>query len=224
MVDGSGARRCAAAFAFWAVAGTAAGEPVPASEPMTGFVKYEHNKWLFHSCAPAPVKQRPGRRARGQPFIDGSRSGMVFTAIQQRWRQSVDPLRGVYVEFDGYVEGGRVTAIDLRRALGWVDRCANRPDNVPAAAVLWAAGNEPGWNFMYDGAQGYFEFAGGGRIEVAALELNQRPGVQAYLGNDGLRIEFSTVVCTDTMAEAAFGRSVVALVKGQVVEGCGFAR
>ncbi|MCU0769484.1 MAG: hypothetical protein MUD07_08970, partial [Burkholderiaceae bacterium] len=84
----------------------------------------------------------------GLIFIDASRGRETFSAVQQRWQQSADPLRGIYLEFAGYVENGRVSALDLQRALGWVESCAQRPTNVAAGTRLWAAGNEPGWNFV----------------------------------------------------------------------------
>lgn len=192
----------------------------PTSAPLSGFVKYEHNKWMFHPCDARAA--RKGAR-RGYSLIDGSAGGLVFTAIRQRWLQTVDPLRGVYLEFDGYLEDGRAAANRLHRALGWVDQCANRPNNVPDTATVWAAGNEPGWSFVHDGFTGYLQFAGQPRLELAALQRVESTGVETFVA-DALRIEFVDELCTDTMAEAAFGRSVVALVSGQLLEGCGFLR
>jgi uncharacterized membrane protein len=192
----------------------------PAAHPLSGFVKYEHNKWMFHPCD-APAVRKGARR--GYSLIDGSSGGQVFAAIRQRWLQSVDPLRGVYLEFDGYLENGRAAATRLHRALGWVDQCASRPNNVPDTATAWAAGNEPSWSFVHDGDTGYVQFAGRPRLELATLQRVERTGVQTFVA-DALRIEFSDQLCTDTMAEAAFGRSVVALVNGQLLEGCGFLR
>ncbi|HEY6597853.1 MAG TPA: hypothetical protein VIZ30_00980, partial [Pseudomonadales bacterium] len=117
----------------------------PPSGPMAGFVRYEFNKWLFFPCA--ADKSDAKAATAGLPVIDATPGGTLFKAIQQRWQQSMDPLRGVYLEFAGYQENQRATATELWRGLGWVESCKQRPTNVKASARLWAAGNEPFWSF-----------------------------------------------------------------------------
>ena len=127
---------------------------IPPSVPMAGFAKYEFNKWLFRSCT--GLGKASTLQAQGLPFIDATPERVLFSAIQQRWKQSADPLRGVYLEFAGFTENGRVTATDMQRSLGWVESCTQRPSNIPPGARLWAAGNEPGWSFVIDGASATF--------------------------------------------------------------------
>jgi uncharacterized membrane protein len=197
---------------------------LPPSGPMTGFAKYEFNKWLFRPCPPGG--ERP-RATAALPFIDATPSGTLFRAIQQRWQQSLDPLRGVYVEFSGYTETGRVTVTELHRALGWVESCAKRPTNIGTAVVLWAAGHEPSWVFSYDGKTARLQVLGEEALDIAPIVLQRGDGVLAIAAQSSstrIRIEFSTELCSDTMSEAAFGRSVVVAARNRLYTGCGFVR
>jgi uncharacterized membrane protein len=197
---------------------------VPPSSLMSGFARYESNKWLFRACLGS------GRAAKlqtdGMPFIDATRNRILFAAIQQRWQQSADPLRGVYLEFSGFVEHGRVTATELQRALGWVASCAERPNNVPPGVRAWASGNEPAWAFSMDAKGATFRTLDDVlSFPVAALKQGSPSSV--YQANDSvrrLRVEFTDGLCSDTMSEAAFGRRVVAAVNGALYTGCGLVR
>lgn len=197
---------------------------LPPSGPMAGFAKYEFNKWLFRPCPPDGTASPS---AEALPFIDATSSGALFRAIQQRWQQTVDPLRGVYVEFSGYTETGRVTVTELHRALGGVESCAKRPTNIAPAVVLWAAGHEPSWVFSYDGKQGRLQLLGEEPLSFAPVALLKDDGVIAFVAQSKaarIRIEFSSEPCSDTMSEAAFGRSVVVAVRNQLYTGCGLVR
>ena len=197
---------------------------LPPSGPMAGFAKYEFNKWLFRACPPEATTRRT---ADALPFIDATPGGTLFRAIQQRWQQSLDPLRGVYVEFSGYTETGRVTVTELHRALGWVESCAKRPTNIGTAVVLWAAGHEPSWVFSYDGKTGRLRVLGEEPLDIAPVALQRGDGVLAIAAQSDstrIRIEFSTELCSDTMSEAAFGRSVVVATRNRLYNGCGFVR
>jgi uncharacterized membrane protein len=197
---------------------------LPPSGPLAGFAKYEFNKWLFRPC---PAGGKAARAPEALPFIDATQSGTLFRAIQQRWQQSLDPLRGVYVEFSGYTETGRVTVTELQRALGWVESCAGRPTNIGSAVVLWAAGNEPSWTFSHDGKVGRLQVLGEEPLSVAPAALKRGDGVLAFVAESGsarFRIEFSSELCSDTMSEAAFGRSVVVAARNRLYTGCGFVR
>jgi uncharacterized membrane protein len=197
---------------------------LPPSGPMAGFAKYEFNKWLFRPCPPGG---NSAPAAQALPFIDATPNGTLFRAIQQRWQQSLDPLRGVYVEFGGFTETGRVTVTELHRALGWVESCAKRPTNVGGAVVLWAAGNEPSWVFSYDGKVGRLQVLGETPLTFAPVVLQKGDGILAIATQSGsarFRIEFKADLCSDTMSEAAFGRSVVVAVRNRLYTGCGFVR
>lgn len=191
---------------------------------MAGFAKYEFNKWLLRECPP------PGASSVGieaLPFIDATPDGTLFQEIQERWRQSIDPLRGVYMEFSGYTETGRVTVTELHRALGWVGSCAQRPTNVGPKVVLWAAGNEPSWAFAMEGGTGRLQLLGEPPLTFPASVVSRDEATLAIdvrAGADRVRIEFSSKLCSDTMAEAAFGRSVMVAHRGRLLQGCGFAR
>jgi uncharacterized membrane protein len=200
---------------------------LPPSGPMAGFAKYEFNKWLFRVCPPEATEATAKHVAEPLPFIDATPSGTLFRAIQQRWQQSLDPLRGVYVEFSGYTETGRVTVTELHRALGWVESCAKRPTNIGTAVVLWAAGHEPSWVFSYDGKTGRLQVLGEEPLDIDPVALQRGDGVIAIAakGNSTrIRIEFSAELCSDTMSEAAFGRSVVVAARNRLYTGCGFVR
>jgi uncharacterized membrane protein len=197
---------------------------LPPSGPMAGFAKYEFSKWLFRACPPEATARRV---AEALPFIDATRNGALFRAIQQRWQQSLDPLRGVYVEFSGYTETGRVTVTDLHRVLGWVESCAKRPTNIGTTVVLWAAGHEPSWVFSYDGKTGRLQVLGEEPLDIDPVALQKSDGVIAIAGQSNstrIRIEFSTELCSDTMSEAAFGRSVVVALRNRLYTGCGLVR
>jgi len=205
-------------------AAAASASDIPPSVPMSGFARYELNKWLFRPC------EGTGKAAKmagqGLPFIDATRDRVLFTAIQQRWQQSADPLRGVFLEFAGYTEGGRVTATDLQRSLGWVESCAQRPANVPAGAVLWASGNEPFWSFVAD-AQGAAFRTPEATLALPSAALRTADGTVAYdVMHEGkrIRVELSPGLCSDTMSEAAFGRRAVVALQGRLYTGCGLAR
>lgn len=189
---------------------------------MVGFAKYEFNKWLFRAC-PSPGAST----VEALPFIDATPDGTLFRAIQQRWRQSLDPLRGVYVEFSGYSENGRVTVTELQRALGWVESCAQRPTNVGPAVMLWAAGNEPSWVFTIEGSTATLRVLGEAALVFPAATVRRGKtalSIDELAGSERMRIEFSDQLCSDTMSEAAFGRSVVVARGGRMMTGCGFVR
>lgn len=197
---------------------------IPPSVPMSGFARYEFNKWLFRPCVGTGKTARLAER--GLPFIDATRGNALFGAIQQRWRESADPLRGVFLEFAGYTEGGRVTATDLQRSLGWVESCAQRPANIPAGTLLWASGNEPFWSVSVD-AHGATLRTPDGTVALPAAPLLAADGVTAFdATRDGrrLRIELVPGLCNDTMSEAAFGRKAVVAVQGRLHTGCGLVR
>lgn len=214
-------------------ASESAADAPPRSGPMAGFVRYEFNKWLFFPCViekPASKqsgKQPAGPPAAGLPFIDATPNGALFKAIQQRWQQSANPLRGVYLEFSGYQENQRVSATELWRALGWVESCAKRPTNVKSNAVLWAAGNEPSWSFALDDKQAVFQqlSAAPQRFPPAAMKKVGRTTTwQTRDAAPGLHVEFIDELCSDTMSEAVFGRKVVLSSAGKQFSGCGFVR
>ena len=197
---------------------------IPPSVPMAGFAKYEFNKWLFRACTGAG--KRSTLQAQGVPFIDATPERVLFTAIQQRWKQSADPLRGVYLEFAGFTENGRVTATDMQRSLGWVESCAQRPSNIPPGAQLWAAGNEPGWSFVLDKATATFRTPDH-VLAFPVRPLQQSNGVIAYTADHQgtqIRVEFAPGQCSDSMSEAAFGRRVVVALRGALYTGCGLVR
>ena len=215
----------AAAFALGLAvvcAGTSAAD-TPASTSMAGFARYESNKWLFRPCI--GQGRSSTLRQTGAPFIDATPGGVLFAAVQERWRQSTDPSRGVFVEVSGYVEDGRVTVTRLQRALGWVESCSGRPANVPQGARAWAAGNEPSWGFVLEGnvatvrtMDAVWKSADGAWRESGSTAV-----FQSTRGGQ-VRIEFTDGLCKDTMAEASFGRRVVAAVDGRLLTGCGLVR
>jgi uncharacterized membrane protein len=194
---------------------------------MSGFASYEFNKWLYRPCVGRGKKATLA--PRGVPFVDATEGGLLFKAIQQRWQQSAEPHRGIYLEFAGYTEDGRVTATRLQRTLGWVGTCAERPQNIPTGARLWAAGNEPSWSFVADGLGATL------RLNERTIRLPPTPvqvadgsvtyAAEAAESRSGpLRIEFTDGLCSDTMAEAAFGYRVVAAVGRSLLIGCGLVR
>jgi uncharacterized membrane protein len=192
---------------------------------MAGFLRYEFNKWLFFPCSAG--KSTATAKPTGMPFIDGTPGGTLFKAIQQRWQQSVDPLRGVYLEFSGYEESDRVAATEFWRALGWVSSCKDRPNNIAPSVILWAAGNEPSWNFTADARGARFRVPGETTLDLTPGQAHSEGRTLAWDGTSKtarLRIEFTADLCSDTMSEAAFGRSVVVAVAGQLYRGCGFVR
>jgi uncharacterized membrane protein len=207
-----------------AALGSATAADIPPSVPMSGFARYEFNKWLFRPCVGSGKKA--ALALQGQPIIDATVGGLLFKAIQQRWQQSADPQRGIYLEFAGYSENGRVTATRLQRSLGWVGTCAERPTNIPTEARLWAAGNEPSWRFVLDGKGASLLWVDG-ELMLPARQLLEAGGTVAYATDSGaglVRVEFSRGLCSDTMAEAAFGYRVVAAAKGHFYTGCGLVR
>lgn len=211
------------AFAVAAV-GAAGAADIPPSVPMSGFARYEFNKWLFRPCVGSGKKA--ALTPQGQPIIDATQDGLLFKAIQQRWQQSADPQRGIYLEFAGYSENGRVTATRLQRSLGWVGTCTERPANIPADARLWAAGNEPSWRFVLDG-KGASLRGVDAELMLPARPLREEGGTVTYATDSGagpVRAEFSRGLCSDTMSEAAFGYRVVVAAKGHFYTGCGLVR
>jgi uncharacterized membrane protein len=196
----------------------------PPSVPMAGFAKYEFNKWLFRSCT--GTGKTSTLQAQGLPFIDATPDRVLFAAIQQRWKQSADPLRGVYLEFAGFTENGRVTATDMQRSLGWVESCAQRPSNIAPGVRLWAAGNEPGWNFVVDGKTAKFRTPDA-ELNFPVVAAKSSDGTVTYVADsagDRIRVELTQGLCSDTMSEAAFGRRAVVAVRGALYTGCGLLR
>jgi uncharacterized membrane protein len=197
---------------------------IPPSVAMSGFAKYEFNKWLFRSCTGSGKTST--LQAQGLPFIDATPERVLFTSIQQGWKQSAEPLRGVYLEFAGFTENGRVTATDMQRSLGWVDSCAQRPSNIAPGARLWAAGNEPGWSFVVDGKVATFRTLDA-VLKFPAEAAKSSEGTITYVAEsagDRIRVELTPGLCSDTMSEAAFGRRAVAAVRGALYTGCGLVR
>ncbi len=215
----------AAAFALGLAVvcpGTGAAD-TPAGTSMAGFARYESNKWLFRPCI--GQGRNSTLRQNGVPFIDATPGGILFTAVQERWRQSTDPSRGVFVEVSGYVEDGRMTITRLQRALGWVESCSTRPANVPPGARAWAAGNEPSWSFGLEGNVATVRTMDAAQ-KIADGAWKATGSTAVYQSTDGgqLRIEFTDGLCNDTMAEASFGWRVVAAVDGRLLTGCGLVR
>jgi uncharacterized membrane protein len=196
----------------------------PPNSSIAGFARYESNKWLFRTCV--GHGKVSALNARGLPFIDATPDRVLTAAIQQRWQQSAEPLRGIYTEITGYVEEGRLTATQLHRALGWVASCAERPANIPEGARAWAGGNEPSWGFVLDGRSATLRTMDGVlKWPAAAWKPDGSAAVfEASAGAARIRVEFSDGLCSDTMSEAAFGRRVVAAVNGAFYTGCGLIR
>ena len=199
---------------------------IPPSVPMAGFAKYEFNKWLFRSCTGAGKTST--LQAQGLPFIDATPERVLFTAIQQRWKQSTDPLRGVYLEFAGFTENGRVTATDMQRSLGWVESCAQRPSNIPPGARLWAAATSRA-GVSWSMARRPALRTAGSRADTSRSRPLQTVGwtVIAYAADTQAIASASSStpgLCSDTMSEAAFGRRVVVAVRGALYTGCGLVR
>lgn len=197
---------------------------LPPSTPLSGFARYEFNKWLFRGCIGGGKTST--LEGRGSPFVDATPERLLFTAIQERWRQSADPLRGIYLEFAGYAENGRITATELHRSLGWVASCAERPTNIPASARLWAAGNEPAWTFVVDRNAATFKTPDGVR-RFPAKAIRQDGDVVLYEAENAsarIRVELSPGLCSDTMSEAAFGRRAVVAIDHTHYSGCGLTR
>jgi uncharacterized membrane protein len=208
-----------------AVAATAVrASDLPARSSIAGFVRYESNKWLFRACSGRGTSA--ALRGPGMPFIDASPDGLLFAAIQQRWQQSADPARGVFVEIAGYVEGGRLTVTRLDRALGWVASCAERPLNIPDDARAWAAGHEPSWAFVLDSRAATWRTPDGVMTLPAGQWRTEGSSAvyDASVPGGRVRVEFTDALCSDTMAEAAFGRRVVAAFNGAIYAGCGLVR
>ncbi|MBS1136004.1 MAG: hypothetical protein H6R02_3145 [Burkholderiaceae bacterium] len=204
--------------------GTVLAADAPAGVSMQGFARYESNKWLFRACVGRGKVS--ALNARGLPFIDATPDRVLTAAIQQRWQQSAEPLRGIYLEITGYVEEGRVTATQLHRALGWVASCAERPSNIPDGARAWAAGNEPSWGFVLDGKSATLRTMDGVLTWPAAVWKpdGSTAVFEASAVAGRIRVELSDGLCSDTMSEAAFGRRVVAAVNGAFYTGCGLIR
>ncbi len=197
---------------------------IPRSMPLSGFARYEFSKWLFRSCV--GVGKRSTLEMRGSPFIDATPDRLLFAAVQERWRQSADPLRGIYLELAGYAENGRITATELHRSLGWVASCAERPTNIPASARLWAAGNEPAWSFVADGQSATFKTPDGLR-RFQAKAIRFEGAIVLYEAENAgarIRVELSSGLCSDTMSEATFGRRAVVAMDGTFYTGCGLTR
>lgn len=213
---------CVLGLAVAAVAARAA--DLPASASTAGFVRYESSKWLFRACSgrgePAILREP------GMPFIDATPEGVFFAAIRQRWQQSADPVRGVFVEIAGFAEGGRVTVTRLDRALGWVTSCAGRPANIPDGTRAWAAGHEPSWAFVLDSRAATWRTPDG--VKTLPADAWKIVGSSAVydgaLQGGRVRVEFTEGLCSDTMAEADFGRRVVAAFNGAFYVGCGLVR
>ena len=197
---------------------------VPPNSSIAGFARFESNKWLFRACV--GHGKMSVLDARGLPFIDATPGRVLTAAIQQRWQQSAEPLRGIYLEITGYVEEGRVTATQLHRALGWVASCAERPSNIPGGTRAWAAGNEPSWGFVLDGKSATLRTMDGVLTWPAAVWKpdGSTAVFEASAVAGRIRVELSDGLCSDTMSEAAFGRRVVAAVNGAFYTGCGLTR
>ena len=197
---------------------------IPPSLPLSGFARYESSKWLFRRCI--GNGKTSTLELRGAPFVDATPGRLLFTAVQERWRQSADPLRGIYLEFAGYAENGRITATELHRSLGWVASCAERPTNLAASARLWAAGNEPAWSFVVDGKAATFKTPDGVR-SFQANAIRQDGDIVLYESGNAsvrIRVELSPGLCSDTMSEAAFGRRAVVAIDRTFYTGCGLMR
>jgi uncharacterized membrane protein len=211
-----------ALLAVVCVALSAAVQPLP-SVPVAGFARYEHNKWLFRACTGAGASSKLAGEAL--VFIDATPGRLLFAAIQERWRQSADPLRGVYLEFAGYEENARVTATRLHRVLGWVDSCAARPANIGPKVTLWAAGNEPSWSFSMQGSTAAFKTIEQARsLPAATRALGETTIVEVNQPGARLRLELVPGLCSDTMSEAAFGYRATLAFNGALYTGCGLQR
>jgi uncharacterized membrane protein len=219
-------QRGRAVLALLAIAllGPAAAAGPPPTTTQVGFAHYEQNKWLFRACLGSGGKARLADV--GLPIVDATPAGAVLAAVQQRGQQSIDARRGVYVEFSGYVENGRVSATELQRALGWVASCGERPANVAVDARVWASGNEPSWSMTVDGSGATLRTPDR-TLRIPGDALQSAGTVVSWDGvhaGQRLRIELTLVACQDTMAEASFGRTAVMAYGGALYRGCGLLR
>lgn len=202
---------------------TAALQAAPSSTGLRGMViEGPEGVLLFQACAGRAASARLLRLEDRTPEAALS-TGM--TGVRQIM---LEPGRPLYVEFRGAVAGRTAIARQFQRALGTVESCASAPTDIAPAAGFWAAGNEPVWMLVADGAGARLQRPGRPPVRFpaaafrGAADERGRRTVDARSSQDGGSIHLQIVeqLCTDGRSESAFGASVTLRYGSETFEGC----
>jgi uncharacterized membrane protein len=203
---------------------------------------------LLAAALPATVTAQAATDLRG--FAMETPTGLVFTrcgssttllledkspeAVLGKAIAAVRPVmseqdRPLYVELRGTVTGKTVAATRLYRVIGHVADCNGLPSDVPANALLAAAGTQAPWGFVATPAGATFKrlnlppvrFPAAAFVKPSVVDAGTRT-FDAWSQQDGgtLRIQFTEGLCLNLGAEAAYGASVTARLGAQTFEGC----
>jgi uncharacterized membrane protein len=174
-----------------------------------GFVRFDgpQGAWTFQRC---------GAKAR-TPIVDESPQMALSVSVGevQQTMQTEARNRGVYVEYNGRADDKQAVVRRFWRALGYVPSCAKVPTNVPKDALLWAAGNEPGWNLVATPRGASFTVLGGAKLVLAPGALRRagdRSVYEAKTAGAALRVELTEAQCGGTMSEAGYGATAIVTV------------
>jgi len=177
---------------------------------------------LFQACAGRAASARLLR------LEDRTPETALSAGIQDVRQIMLDPARPLYVEFAGAVAGRTAIARQFRQALGTVESCATAPQDLRSGTLLWAAGNEPVWMLVADGAGARLQRPGQPPVRFPAAPFRHvvatdgRRTVDAWSSLDGgsVRVEISEQMCSDGRSESAFGARVSLRYGSETFEGC----
>ena len=210
---------CAAALLLLGAASSAA----PSSTDLRGLVvEGPEGVLLFQACAGRAASERLLR-------LDDRTPESALSAGMQDVRQiMLEPGRPLYVEFAGAIAGRTAIARQFRQALGTVESCATAPQDIRAGTLLWAAGNEPVWMLVADGAGVRLQRPGQPPVRFPAAPFRQPAAagttrvVDAWSSLDGgsVRVEIREQMCSDGRSESAFGAHVAVRYGSETFEGC----
>ena len=138
--------------------------------------------------------------------------------------------RPLYVEFRGDTVGLVAKARRFQRASGTITSCADAASDIPAAAPLWATGEDPSWRLVAGATDVRLERPGLPPVRfpapvfaAATAKSTKSPRiVDAWSVQDGgsIRVEITEQMCSDGRSETAFGASVSVRYGSRSYQGC----
>jgi len=203
--------------------GAVAAHAAPSSTALRGLViEGPEGVLLFQACAGRAASARLLR------LEDRTPEAALSVGMQDVRQIMLEPGRPLYVEFVGAVAGRTAIARQFRRALGTVESCATSPQDIAPGTLLWAAGNEPVWMLVADGAGARLQRPGSPPVRFPAAPFRNPVAadggqvIDAWSSLDGgtVRVEISEQMCSDGRSESAFGARVSLRYGSQTFEGC----
>ena len=179
---------------------------------------------LFQPCDGKGASDRTLR------IEDETRDSALTAGILDVRKIMLNSGRPLYVEFRGDTAGLVAKARQFQRALGTVTSCADALGDIPPAAILWTAGDDPSWRLVATPADARLErpeampvrFPASAFASRAAKSSKSPRIIDAWSTQDGgtIHVEITEQMCSDGRSETAYGASVSVRYGSRTYQGC----